>query len=360
MGYEVDFLAVGEGERSGDAIAIRFGNLHGTRQEQAVIVIDGGFKESGEKLVDHIKKYYLTDTVDLVVSTHPDFDHSSGLEVVLEKLKVNHLWMHKPWEHATEINNAFVNGRVTSTGIRENLRKSLEDVRTLETIAKRKGIPITEPFAGTSAFNGALLVLGPTKDFYNGLLPAFNCLPESKEDRNIFSKVLSQAEDFIIKVAESWHIETLSDDGETSAENDSSTILLLQVDGKSLLFTGDAGQPALNNAVSLLEKVNFDFSSLGFLQVPHHGSHRNIGPSILNRLLGDRQPAEIELRSSCVSVSKDNNGKHPSKRVTNAFKRRGAPVHETRGQSKCHSYESPGRYGWYASAPLPLYSEFEE
>ena len=34
MGYEIDILAVGEGERSGDAMAVRFGNLHGRPDEQ--------------------------------------------------------------------------------------------------------------------------------------------------------------------------------------------------------------------------------------------------------------------------------------------------------------------------------------
>jgi hypothetical protein len=55
MGYEIDFLPVGEGEKSGDAIALRFGNLFGNRNEKTVVVIDGGFKETGEKLVKHIE-----------------------------------------------------------------------------------------------------------------------------------------------------------------------------------------------------------------------------------------------------------------------------------------------------------------
>jgi hypothetical protein len=54
MGYEIDFLPVGEGEDSGDAIALRFGSLFGPRSEQTVVVIDGGFKESAEGLVSHI------------------------------------------------------------------------------------------------------------------------------------------------------------------------------------------------------------------------------------------------------------------------------------------------------------------
>jgi hypothetical protein len=34
MGYEIDFLGVGEESKSGDAIAIRFGNLHGARRSK--------------------------------------------------------------------------------------------------------------------------------------------------------------------------------------------------------------------------------------------------------------------------------------------------------------------------------------
>ncbi|PTB91385.1 MBL fold hydrolase, partial [Marinobacter sp. Z-F4-2] len=54
MGYEVDVLGVGEKSTSGDAIAIRYGNLHGSREEQTVVVIDGGYKGDGAKLVEHI------------------------------------------------------------------------------------------------------------------------------------------------------------------------------------------------------------------------------------------------------------------------------------------------------------------
>ena len=51
MEYEIDFLSVGNGEKSGDAIAIRCGNiLDGNSSEQRIIVIDGGYKETGEVL----------------------------------------------------------------------------------------------------------------------------------------------------------------------------------------------------------------------------------------------------------------------------------------------------------------------
>ena len=46
IGFEIDFLAVGEGERSGDAIAIRYGSAAAGYQ---VGIIDGGTKDSGEQ-----------------------------------------------------------------------------------------------------------------------------------------------------------------------------------------------------------------------------------------------------------------------------------------------------------------------
>ncbi len=58
MTYEINYLTLDGGEKSGDAIALRFGNLAGTREQQVVVVIDGGFKDSGEKLVEHVGKYH--------------------------------------------------------------------------------------------------------------------------------------------------------------------------------------------------------------------------------------------------------------------------------------------------------------
>lgn len=54
MGYEIDFLAVGE-KKSGDAICIRWGNLHGSRDEQKVVVIDAGYASTGEQVIEHIE-----------------------------------------------------------------------------------------------------------------------------------------------------------------------------------------------------------------------------------------------------------------------------------------------------------------
>jgi len=173
MSYEIDFLAVGENGRSGDAIALRIGNLSGQRSEQKVLVIDGGSKDSGEALVSHINRYYGTDFVDIVMSTHPDSDHSSGLAVVLEKMKVGCLFMHQPWNHAEDIKHLFDDERVTPTGLEERAWRSLENARELEKTANRKGIPIREPFSDSYQD-----VLSPSKAFYQQQLANFRCMPE--------------------------------------------------------------------------------------------------------------------------------------------------------------------------------------
>ena len=226
MGYEIDFLPDGDGERGGEAIALRCGNLSGQRSDYAVIVIDGGTKDTGKALVEHIKKYYGTEQVDLVISTHPDGDHSSGLSVVLEELDVKLLWMHRPWEHAKDIKDSFKDGRITTPGLKKTIIKALEDARNLEEIANSKDpkIPVVEPFAElTTDCNESLLILGPSKDYYEQLLPNFRETPEPKESVSLLKQATVAIKEAINWIAESWGIETLTDPqpNETSAENNS-------------------------------------------------------------------------------------------------------------------------------------------
>jgi len=351
-------MPVGGGEKSGDSICLRFGNLLSDPPEQTVFVIDGGFKDSGKALVDHIKKYYKTDHVNVVVSTHPDYDHASGLEIVLNEMDVDYLMLHKPWEHTENISYMFEDGRVTDESVKRVLRESLAESRTLETLAKKKGINIVEPFFGVHGYN-TLRVLGPTEEYYESLLPGYRGTPQPKQGIGTFAQFLREAKDTVKTIIENWGFETLNDTGETSAENNSSAILLFTIAGESLLFTADAGIPALSQAVFQLQQENFDFSKLKFIQVPHHGSQRNIGPSLLDILIGPKLSQEKKIKTAFLSVSPGGAPKHPAKKVTNAFLRRGTPVHATLGQAKRHFARAPDR-GWSQSTALPFYQEVEE
>ncbi|MCY4362894.1 MAG: MBL fold metallo-hydrolase [Gammaproteobacteria bacterium] len=131
MGYEVDIIGVGQESKSGDAIALRWGNLHGQREEQRVVIIDGGFRDSGQELVNHVTRYYGTDMIDAVISTHPDLDHISGLDVVLDSLLVRELWIHQPWKHNSGLAGKFMDGRVTDASIGNRLCESLDAASNL-------------------------------------------------------------------------------------------------------------------------------------------------------------------------------------------------------------------------------------
>ena len=64
---EIDFLEAGD-KGSGDAIAIR----HHRNEIDSIYVVDGGYTDDGQKLVDHIRKYYGDPgDIDHVVLTHP-------------------------------------------------------------------------------------------------------------------------------------------------------------------------------------------------------------------------------------------------------------------------------------------------
>lgn len=349
MAYEIDYIPVGDGEKGGDAIALRFGNLEGSRDEQSVVVIDGGFKESGEQLVTHIKTYYGTDHINLVVSTHPDADHASGLSVLLENMTVGQLAMHRPWEHAAEIKSFFKNGRITTSGLEEKLEKSLQNASDLEAIANKKHVQIVEPFQGITGFNGALRILGPSQEYYEALLANFRSTPEPIRSLGIFGPVQKAAEEVARRVRDYWHIDILDDDDDTtSAENNTSTIILFNIDGHRLLFTGDAGKTALLNAIKYAADNDISLAEMQFLDVPHHGSKRNLNSKILK-----------SMNATTAFVSAPGNDKHPAKKVTNALKKHGAKVYVNRSNTLRHHYNAPLR-NWNAATEEPFYDIVEE
>ncbi|MFJ8489453.1 ComEC/Rec2 family competence protein [Streptomyces sp. NPDC094038] len=362
MGYEIDFLPVGEESKGGDAIAFRYGNLHGLRREQTVGIIDGGYTECGDALIEHIENYYATDKVDLVVSTHTDQDHICGLKVVLEKMRVGQLLMHLPWAHSGVIERAR-----TSSSWRNKLndpaRRMLEAALELEALARARGVEVVEPFAGMSTKDDVFTVLGPTELYYEALLVELVATSPKSLEQSIADAVMRKLLELSAAkglVEEDLEHETLRDDGETSLTNNTSVVTLLDVDGKKLLLTGDAGIPALTHAVDELEENGFSPGDLRFVQVPHHGSRNNVGPTILDRLLGAK--GQSNAGTAFVSAPKKNpDNRHPAKKVTNAFLRRGYPVHGTQGTTKWHhSSDAPSRSSYGPSQPLPLHTLVED
>ena len=349
MGYEVDVLGVGEKSTSGDAIAIRFGNLHGSLEEQTVVVIDGGYKEDGAKLVNHIRTHFGTSKVDLVISTHPDQDHINGLTTVLEELEVTELWIHKAWEHNQGLAAKFNDGRVTDNSLGEKLKANLQAAYDLTRLAESKSVTVLEPFTGLTF--GAVSVLGPSLPYYEELLPQFDGMPNAKQEgarteSPLLKGILAALEGTDKTVSASWGSDFIDDEDSTSPKNNSSVITQIIVDGKRLLFCGDAGVTALEHAADQLESCTSG-AELRFFQIPHHGSKRNVGPAALNRIIG--QPVAqgvITSITAIASTAKEGEPKHPHKAVLNAFTHRGVKALATRGKGICVFTDAPQRPGW--------------
>jgi len=350
MNSEIDFLPVGNGDKSGDAICLRWQE---DNNDYKIMVVDGGTKESGEKIVEHIKEYYNTSTVDYVVNTHPDQDHASGLSVVLEQLEVKELWIHRPWEHTKEILEHFKDGRITENSLKERLEKSFKFVKPLEDIAKEKNIVINEPFQGNQI--GIFEVLSPSKKWYlHELLPDFNKTPEKKISalqegfESLKEKVLNWFD-------ETFDKEILKTDGETSADNESSVILYTNIDNsRGILLTGDAGSRALNKAYEYKQEIS---DNLRFIQIPHHGSRNNVNPDILDKLLGEKGQKEPN-KTAFISAGKESST-HPRQSVVNALIRRGCKVISTKGSTIHHHKGMPDRE-WNEAEPLEFKEKFEE
>lgn len=356
--YEIDFLPVGDGQTSGDAIALRYG----TGSELYINVVDGGTSDSGDALVEHINSHYNSPSViDNVICTHPDDDHTSGLRKVMENFQVENLWIHRPWLYAEELKSQF-KGNWTTEGLQKKLKECFPIVSELEDMAYEQGTKIHEPFQGAQF--GAFIIASPSKEFYLSLVPQFSRTPEPKEDiieeaLGIFSALGKMADSVLSSVADFWDIEYITG-GETSPSNESSVVQYANFAGRRVLLTGDAGVKALDKAADYLEDIGVDLPGFRFAQVPHHGSGRNISTDIMDRLFGEIvSKGSAASASAFVSAAKEDKD-HPRKKVTNAFIRRGYNVFVTEGGTKHHYHNFDDDRGWSLASPLPFYDEVED
>jgi beta-lactamase superfamily II metal-dependent hydrolase len=366
MGFEIEFHPVGDATRAGDAITIRYGEPDAYK----IVVVDGGTDDTGKLVVAHIKRHYGRDAVvSDVISTHPDTDHSCGLRAVLDDLPVERLWVHGLWHHAAEILPLFAKKNWTAERLASAIRKEYSVIEELISKAHAQGAEVYQPFKGATI--GPFTVLAPTKWAYQHLIPQFRKTPEPdeallKEQRIWLSpkKGLAALIDRVVEavsemVAETWEGERLRDGGVTAAENESSVVLYGQFDTASVLLTADAGVAALGWAHANAQELGIDLTACRLVQVPHHGSRRNVGPTILNKVLGPILPKDTpERRMAIVSVPKDDE-RHPRRIVMNAFRRRGLGVRKTQGTRYRYYSDMPQRDEEVVARPFDFFSQVE-
>jgi beta-lactamase superfamily II metal-dependent hydrolase len=272
-----------------------------------------------------------------MVCTHPDDDHINGLFGVLEQIHVETLLLHRPGDFGHSSDDVKA-GKVDE----------------LIALARREGTKvITDAFAGDTFFSGAVMVGGPTREYYATLLG---------EQVHSAGGALAAAGHFLARAAHAlkraltprWTDPGegyLSDNGGTTPRNNSSIILDVQVEGYRALLTGDAGVPALQMAGAALEAAGRSATYPDFFDNPHHGSRHNLNSETLDLLVGPMVENESE-RTAVASVGAKADD-FPRPEVANALKRRGHAVAATRGTTIRWSRNAPSRSGWSAIDPLP-------
>lgn len=361
MKYEIEFIGINQGQESKNADAICFRYYDNSLGRFVTGVYDGGFKEYGVALKNHLNKYYFSGetnpTIDYVFCSHSDQDHASGLEEILNSFQVGTLIMNRPWLYINELFPKISDGRITPSSLEHRLRETYPYINKLESIALENGIDIQEGFRNQT-INEHLAVLSPSKEFYLQLLVASSKTPLQENAEEMLASVTENVK----SATESWTNELIREDVHTSAENESSIIVLGDMQEEKFLLTGDAGIQALRSAADYAEDEGniCNLNEIDVHQIPHHGGRRNVSPSVLNRVVGNIIPEGTpETKTAIVSVSTGSD--YPKKMVVNAYIRRGAKVYVTRSNTLRHYYgDMPRREGWKSANKLEFSEKVED
>jgi beta-lactamase superfamily II metal-dependent hydrolase len=348
--YEIDFLQAGDG--NGDAICMQYGD----DRTRTIQVVDGGFTDTADRMVDHIRTHYGSHYyIDHMVLTHADNDHAAGLIGVMQKIWVKHLWMNRPWLYAPEALDSF-HGNFTLEGLVKAIKDKHPYLVELEALANANGTLIHEAFQGAQI--GAFTVVAPSRARYVGLIPELDKTPTSYAE-GLAKTILKALDEGRKWLWEKWDLETLSEMPEaTSASNEQSVVQLGEIDGRKILLTGDAGPKALTEGATYAYANGLFTAYPKVVQVPHHGSRRNVTPTVLNLWLGGVVGENAVHGYAYCSVGKEQ-ADYPRAQVKNAFSRRGYPVYSTRTGGKYAYWGVKLRDGWVYAEPEPFEAKVE-
>jgi beta-lactamase superfamily II metal-dependent hydrolase len=314
-GFEVFFTCLG----NADSILLR----HYDQDVKTVVLIDGGNKGQAPH-VRSLLRSLGESSIDHLVCSHHHADHAGGLVELVRDLTLS---IESAWVHGSESLTESIN--VSNAYAYKNLLTRLQESKNtldaLVTALNARGIPIYKPFAYSQI--GPLVVVSPTKEFYDRqlLLSHKREILESLNARYSSNERPRLPQSFRILTEETDEEDDATALGgeQTSPENELSTVLWLSRHGddgvpRNLLLTADAGTAALTDLQRRSMAGRDELRNLNWMQLPHHGSRRNLNESLLDY-----------YRPSRAFVSSKGSQKHPSKMLVNAVKARTGQVYST-------------------------------
>ncbi|WP_157111679.1 ComEC/Rec2 family competence protein [Nonlabens spongiae] len=325
MKFEVNMINV----QDGDAIILMLEK----ENRNALIVIDGGYNKYYGKIKRRLEEVLprFGNKIDLLVCTHYDNDHLSGVENIIEDYHsiIREIWIHKV-EHSLSEQEKYLNQEISRLQESKDDEKSIKEfsafdsmdfvleaykdlVRVVEKIRAYGLEDITKEatrgdfLAGFEEFS----VISPTKKYYDDYLEELKdetylnetkalLLEHQSEDRSEFAmpKLTEIMEEEIVASNPCEHLKKSSKG--VSATNMVSIVTLLKIDDRKLLFTGDSGIESFTDQ-GLLDK---NIKDLEFLDLSHHGSKYNTSKELLEY-----------FNPETVFVSAKNGKNRPSKNI---------------------------------------------
>lgn len=239
------------------------------------ILIDGGVK--GVYAYPLKNELEILEKIDLVVITHVDFDHIGGIIELFEDDEVN-----------KKVKKVFFNSGATliETEIEEREipissggdKKGYKHGITLEKKLLELGIwdkeLITDKTEDLNLGPINIKVLGPFKENIEALNKGWDKEIEKTKKNGSSCTEYENIKDLVKK----------PEDIKTSIINKSSIVLLIEIEGKKLLFTGDTSS---DNLVRSLRKLNYSIENpikLDLFKLPHHGSKKNLSKELVEMI----------------------------------------------------------------------------
>lgn len=342
--YHIEMLSVG----AADAFILY---VVDSLNKGHIILIDAGNYSDGDKIIQHLRKYYNNPIIDLAIVTHCDDDHYGGFVRMLEKLdkgehdaiNINNFWVNDPGKNHIKVKDVkYINSQ---TSVNNKARKiyNCGDLNLLKLIDKLR-IPRCEKFAecikneygiptnicSDSHFT-FLYIIGPTKSYYEELIPKFRDEIKYKESDNMYN----ESADIATNDSLSPTLDAAEDDG--SAHNQSSMIILFQPqENKKYLFMGDAGREAFDK-IPFLHKLKI--RNVDWLKVPHHGSKHNLDSKMIKW-----------INPKVAYISANSNDEYANKCTINALKRSECNVYSTHNEHYNFIHKQIGNREDYSTA----------
>ncbi|MGI5825798.1 MAG: ComEC/Rec2 family competence protein [Patescibacteria group bacterium] len=238
------------------------------------VLIDGG---PNDKVLDCLSDNmpFFDKTLEMVILTHPDADHLTGLDSVLDKYSVKH-FVSGPEGADSSTYQAFM----TKVGLGENNAQTRGNLKVINTYAGDK-----LRVAGLE-----FLTLWPAKDWLTEKieLPKGPVLGARTEHKNL---------------------------------NDFSLVFLAKVKDKTILLMGDADSRVQSDIV-----ISDSLKQIDILKYAHHGSKTGMREDFL---------AKLKPKEAVISVGKNNFG-YPSSEALSLLEKFGAKIRRTDVEGEIH------------------------